>query len=174
MKTEHTEKRSIYGSIADLPDEELADPDELERQMWIREFEPILNLPEPQRRSGIRPNFDEQGRLDWGAFGTVDFDRYRTKPDRTTYQIQQLHEELRDLVIRIDIVSQRIPGLAKYKVLKYLGRGMLDLDEVVDDEMRTLGSLYLQSRRLLRRIGQLKERRDQNAQARLRKLLAFG
>ena len=56
-----------YGSIPDLPYEELADPAELERQVFIREWGPILQLP-VHPRSPIKPNIDEHFGVDWGAF----------------------------------------------------------------------------------------------------------
>jgi hypothetical protein len=49
-----------YGSIPDLPDEELADPEELERQVFLQEWEPILNLPVRGGRT-FSPDINEDG-----------------------------------------------------------------------------------------------------------------
>jgi hypothetical protein len=69
-----------YGSVQDLDDDELADPDELERQVYLEEFGPILALPVRGRKSQFRPSVDETGVVDWGAFGTVDFERTMPQP----------------------------------------------------------------------------------------------
>ena len=75
------ERENKYGSVPGLDDEELADPDELERQVFLEAFAPVLMLPRP-RSSGCRPDIDEHFGVDWGAFGTVDFDRFRPSFDR--------------------------------------------------------------------------------------------
>ena len=41
----HEERRNRYGSVPGLDDEELADPAELERQVYLQEFGPVLALP---------------------------------------------------------------------------------------------------------------------------------
>jgi len=77
------QRTNRYGSIEGLPDEELADPEELERQYLKQKVAPVLALPERKARKGwIRPNIDEDGKIDWGAFGTVDFDKYKPKFDK--------------------------------------------------------------------------------------------
>ena len=48
LKREHKNK---YGSVPGLNDEELADPDELERQVVREAFEPVLLLPVQSPRS---------------------------------------------------------------------------------------------------------------------------
>ncbi len=72
------ERDTGYGSVPGLDDKELADPAELERQVILAEWGPILAIPITWDRPVIRPSIDEDGELDWGAFGTVDF--YRLKP----------------------------------------------------------------------------------------------
>ena len=76
------QQRTRYGTLADLPDEELADPAELERVMHKEMWGPILTLPRQRYERRIRPGFDEDGGVEWGAFGTVDFDRHREDFDR--------------------------------------------------------------------------------------------
>ena len=53
LQREHCNR---YGSVPGLDDSELADPDELERQVLKQEFAPVLALPEKSGRSCIRPN----------------------------------------------------------------------------------------------------------------------
>ena len=53
VKVERADK---YGRVPGLEDEELADPDELERQAFRRDWAPILALPKPVRECSIRPS----------------------------------------------------------------------------------------------------------------------
>ena len=62
------ECRSRYGSVPGLDDAELAEPDELEREVMLEEWGPVLALPGKGSSSGIRPVVDEDGVIHWGAF----------------------------------------------------------------------------------------------------------
>ena len=55
------ERRNRYGSVPGLDDEELASPEELERQVFMEEWWPVLRLPVRHRKSPIRPTIDEDG-----------------------------------------------------------------------------------------------------------------
>ena len=149
---------SRYGSVPDLDDEELADPDELEEQVYREEFGPILTLPIKAKRSGIRPDVDESGKVDFGAFATVDFERMYGGFDKARYKADKLREELRDVVILVEIVTERIPGKAKYKVLWYVKKGKLELEDIASEDMRALAKLYLRALKLRQQITQIKER----------------
>ena len=72
LKREHKNK---FGGVEGLDDCELANPDELERMVYRQELAPVLALPASGNRCSLRPAVDEDDRLDWGAFGTVDFER---------------------------------------------------------------------------------------------------
>jgi hypothetical protein len=157
-------RRTKYGTLADLPDEELADPDELERVMYKEMWGPILALPRQRYKRAMRPNIDEDGRVDWGAFGTVDFDSYRQDFDRLRYKAERLKDKQMDLVIMFEIVSERIPGTAKYKVLKYVRKGILDPDDIENWDVWQLAKLYLRILRLQRERYELKERSWQRRQ----------
>ena len=87
----------------------------------------------------------------------MDFDRYRGEFDKVRYKADKLNEELRDVLIRFDIVKQRIPGTAKAKVLKYVKLGIIELGDILDMDMYWLAELYLRARRLQREIARLKE-----------------
>ena len=134
------ERKNRYGSIPDLPDEELADPEELERQVFLQEWGPILSLPVRGLRT-IRPDIDESGGVDWGAFGTVDFERISPKLDKARYKLDKLKEELRNLHIMIDTVRYRVQGKNKYIVLRYARQGIIDVDDILDEELRGLARL---------------------------------
>ncbi|MHC4070730.1 MAG: hypothetical protein ACYSWW_07925 [Planctomycetota bacterium] len=107
-----TKPMNRYGTIPDLPEDELADPDELERVAHKEMWWPILLLPQQRWECPIRPNMDEDGRIDWGAFGTVDFDSYRPGFDKLRYKVEKLREKVKDLVLMLKIMSARIPGRA--------------------------------------------------------------
>lgn len=165
------ERGNRYGSIEDLPDEELADPDELERQFLIEEFAPILALPQKTRKGWIRPNIDEDGKVDWGAFATVDFDRYRPEFDKRRYKADRLKEELANQRMMMEMISARIKTLAKYKVIKYVSMGILDLGEIIDFDMYCLAERYLQAKRLQRQIIELKKKSWEKREEKTKKFL---
>ena len=158
-----------YGSVPGLDDSELADPDELERQVLRQEFGPVLALPVKANKSCIRPEVDESGNVDWGAFGTVDFDRYRQQFDKLRYKADKVAEKRKDVLIMFGIVNERIKAWAKYLVLKYLRMGIIELEHVVDNDMLALAKLYLRARRMRKEIAELQEagerRRQQKAAA---------
>lgn len=157
-----------YGSVPGLDDSELADPDELERQVLREEFGPVLALPLKAGKSSMRPEVDENGNLDWGAFGSVDFDRYSGGFDKARYKADKIREQLDDLRIMFSIVSDRIKAEAKYLVLKYLRMGIIGLEHIANEDMLALARLYLRAKRLQKEIaelGQASERRLQRRAA---------
>ena len=153
------ERNRGYGSVPGLDDDELADPAELERWVIIQEGGPILALPVQRRKCDIRPELDESGHLDWGAFGTIDFDRLRPPFDKVRYKLDRLREELKDAVIMLSVVSDRIPGRSKYMVLKYLRMGVIDIEHITDDDMRAIAKWYLRVRRIGAQIQELRRAR---------------
>jgi len=155
-----------YGSVPGLDDSELADPDELERQVLRQEFGPVLALPVKASKGGIRPEVDENGDLDFGAFGTVDFDRYSGGFDKARYKADKIREQLKDLLIMFSIVSDRIKAEAKYMVLKYLRMNIVGLEHIVNDDMRALARLYLRARRLQKEIAELQQASEKRRQRR--------
>lgn len=159
------ECKSRYGSVPGLDDSELADPAELEREVMQQGWGPVLALPVKGSRSGIRPVVDEAGGVDWGAFGTVDFERYSGGFDKLWYKVEKLREQLKDLTIRMALVKERLPGKAKYMVLKYLKMGIIELEDIGSFDMRCLARLYLRARRLRDEIGRL----EQVSEARMRR-----
>jgi hypothetical protein len=113
LRVEHGNR---YGSVGGLDDAELLSPAELERWVYSQEFGAVLALPVKGSKSSIRPVIDESGGVDFGAFGTVDFERYRGSFDKVRYKADKLREELKDLVLRVGSVKERLPGKAKYMV----------------------------------------------------------
>lgn len=152
-----------YGSVPDLDDEELASPEELERQITMEEWWPILRLPVQHRKSPIRPTIDEDGHVDWGAFGTVDFERHAGQFDKARYKADKLKEELRDVIIMMETLSGRLPR-ARFAVLRYVRKGIIDLGHIESLDMYELARLYLRARRQQEEI----QRREKRQWARAR------
>jgi hypothetical protein len=161
------EQGNRYGSVPGLDDDELADPDELEREVMMEEWGPVLALPVRGNRSNVRPVVDELGGIDWGAFGTIDFERQSREFDKARYKADKMQEQLKDLAIRIALVKERLPGKAKYMVLKYLKMGVIELGQIINADMLALARLYLRARRLRDEIWQL----EQACEARMRRRL---
>ncbi|MFC1635401.1 hypothetical protein ACFL5Z_11210 [Planctomycetota bacterium] len=161
-----------YGTIPDLPEEELADPVELERVIYKETWWPILSLPQQRWECPIRPNMDEDGRIDWGAFGTVDFDSYRPGFDKLRYKVEKLREKAKDLVIMLKMVSARIPGRSKLKILRLVGAGVLDIGGIADNQMYFLAELYLRALRMRDEIDRLQEKRKERHEKELKAWLA--
>ena len=161
-----------YGTISDLPVEELADPDELERVAYKQMWWPILSLPQQRWECPIRPNMDEDGRVDWGAFGSVDFDNYRPQFDKLRYKTDKLREKLKDLVVMLKIVSARIPGRAKVRILRLVGAGVLDIGDIANNQMYFLAEMYLRALRMREQIVRLQEKRKQRQEEELAAWLA--
>lgn len=145
---------SRYGSLRDLPDDELADPAELEQQAIMQEWGPILALPARGRRGAFHPSVDETGKVE-GAFGSVDFDRVRADFDKARYKADKLREQRKDVLILLGIVKERLPGKAKYLVVKYLERGFIEIDDIVSEDMVALARLWLRAKRLEEEIAEL-------------------
>jgi hypothetical protein len=151
------ERKNRFGSVPGLDDSELADPDELERQVLRQEFGPVLALPVTGSKCSIRPNIDQDGSIDWGAFGTVDFDRHSSGFDKARYKADKVREQLKDLLIIFSIVNERIKTRAKYLVLKYLRMGIIELEHIANSDMLALGRLYLRAKRMRKEIAELWE-----------------
>jgi hypothetical protein len=145
------EQKNRYGSVPGLDDEELADPEELERQVMLQEFEAILALPKPPRRGNIKPAVDESGGVDWGAFGTVDFARTRPAFNSSRARARELRGKLKDKLILLAIVKERLPFQAKL-VLKYLVKGIITLEHITNADMLAAARLLLEARKLQKEL----------------------
>ena len=121
-----------YGSVLGLEDKELADPEELERQVFLDDWGPILALPCKGSNGVIRPAIDEFGHLDWGAFGTVDFARLRPPFDKARYKAERLKEQLRDDLFMLDLVRERVNPQARGWVRRLAVDTEVDLDAISD------------------------------------------
>jgi hypothetical protein len=162
--------KNPYGSVPGLDDEELADPEELERQVMLADWGPVLAIPKPKRHGDIRPAVVESGGVDWGAFGTVDFERDASGFDKARYKEDRLREQLRDVLIMFSIVKDRLPRV-KYLVLKYVRMGVIELEHIVNEDMVALARLHLRAEQLRREIRRLDVHRQARAERELAALL---
>jgi hypothetical protein len=96
--------------------------------------------------------------VNWGAFGTVDFDSYRPQSSKLRYKAEQMKEQLKDRVIQLYIISERIPGKAKWEILKLVRKGILDPDDIEDWDMWQLAVSYMRAWRLRQEIQQILKR----------------
>ena len=166
------ERKDRYGGVPGLDDSELANPDELERQVLRQEFGPVLTLPVSGSKRSISPNIDQDGSVDWGAFGTVDFDRYSGGFDKVRYKADKIAEQLKDVLIMFSIVNERLKTRAKYLVLKYLKMSIIELEHIVNNDMRALARLYLRIKRRRKEIAELREASERRRQRRAEALWA--
>ena len=114
---------------------------------------------------------DESGHLDHGAFGTVDFERLMPEFDKARYKAEKLREQLKDLLIILSIVKDRLPSRAKHLVLKYVRMGIIGLEHIDNEDMRALAKLYLRARRLQKETAELAELRRRTRQRKSEALL---
>ena len=165
------EKRNPFGSIEGLPDEELADPDELERAYYMELWGPVLMLPKP-KSARLNPAWDCDSELGFNAFATVDFDRMMPEYDKVRYKADKLEEERKDLNIMIYILNERIKSKVKYKVLKYVISGIIDADDIRDGDMWQFAKLCMRSVRLKEQIKKLREKSRRTQKEKVEKFWA--
>lgn len=153
------ERPQGYGAVPDLEQEELADPRELERQAFVEEWGPLLALPWEIPKCAIRPVLDEFGQWDWGAFGTVDFQRTRPPFSKTRYKLEKLQEELRNAMIALSVVQERLSMSARLEVVEAIRCGVDDPDHF-DGDRWFYANRYLHARRLRREINAIRTRSE--------------
>ena len=169
----HRERKNRYGSVPGLADEELATPEELERQMYKEEFKEVLMLPVPVKKFFIQPTTDEYFGVDWGAFGTVDFERYSGGFNKARYKADKLREELKDQLIVFDTIIYRLPKKAAL-VLKYVKMGILDIDDIENMDMWLLAQVQLRINRLRSEIERLDKGQHYRVNQEFNQLLEAG
>jgi len=150
------ERERGYGSVPGLDDEELADPAELERQVMLEEWAPVLAIPVERAACPIRPTVDESGQIDWGAFGTVDFSRLRPEFDKRRFKAGRLEEQLKDALLILGVVRERLSPDGRRQMLERLRAGRMDLDDFADGDMRAYTKWYLRVQRLRQSIRELR------------------
>ncbi len=142
------EPANPYGRVPGLDDSELADPDELERQIERDEFAAILSLPHPDSQTRLSSWQRDARSMDSGAFGTVDFERLCPSRGRNRAKAFAIHARIKDIGIKMSIIRERLPTQAARLVLSYLRQGVIHLDHIVDADMLALARYTLEAGRL--------------------------
>jgi len=155
-----------YGSVDGLDDDELADPAELARQAEMEQWGPVLLLPEKDGKSLLSP---AAGNIETWRGSVTGTGRERWDRNSVGARKARLSERLRDTLILLDIVKERLPGRAKYLVLKHLRMGLIELDHIADADMLALARLYQKARRLREDIRKIEETRGGRLQVRARR-----
>jgi hypothetical protein len=150
------ERDQSYGGVPGLPDEELADPAELERQAMIADWGPILSLPVKSVYGGFRPALDEFGHIE-GAFGTVDFERLHGPFDKARYKADKLEEDVRDAVITLGIISARLPAESVNSLQERLRDDSFDIDDLEGADEYGFARFYTRIKRLRSEIRELRQ-----------------
>ena len=146
-----------YGTVDGIGADELLTVNELDRLVFKQMWKPVLDLPVKRRGNWIKPQYDEYlDGYDLGAFGTIDFARLIPEFNKARYKAEKLQDEFESEVIMVDIIKERIPGKAKYLVLKYLKMGIIDLDHIENRDMHALARHCLRGWRLQKEIKSLR------------------
>jgi len=66
------------------------------------------------RKCSVKPGADEDGRVDLGAFSTVDCDEFRPDIDKPRYKSNILKEEKEDALLTINMFKERIKKKGKF------------------------------------------------------------
>lgn len=135
-----------YGTVPDLDDEEPADIAELQRMTAWTMYGPLFELAGRRGRLAY-PVLDENGEVDWDRVGAAGVHR-RRRSSQPQGRAAQLRTELARVVGLIGILTERVPGTAKYLVLKYARMGILQPDHVTQPDLRAIIQLEAQTRRL--------------------------
>jgi hypothetical protein len=140
------QRPSGYGVVADLDEEAPADIGELQRIIAYQMYGPVIDLPGRGGRLG-HVVLDADGEVDWDAIGPAGGRRRRARP-APSGRADQLRAELGRVLGTIGLLTERVPGTAKYLVLKYVRMGILDAEHVTNHDLRQLVKLEAKARQL--------------------------
>jgi len=140
------QRRTGYGTVADLDDEAPADIGELQRIIAYEMYGPVIALPGRGGRLG-HVVLGTDGEVDWEAIGPAGGRRRRAQP-ALAGRAGELRAELARVVGVIGLVKERVPGTAKYLVRKYVRMGILDAEHVTNHDLRELVKLEARARQL--------------------------
>jgi hypothetical protein len=140
------QRRTGYGTVADLDDEAPADIGELQRISAYEMYGPLIDLPGRGRRLG-HVVLDANGEVDWDAIGPAGGRRRQRQPSLPG-RAAELRAELGRVIGLIGLLKERVPGTAKYLVLKYVRMGILHVEHVTNHDLRELVKLEAKARQL--------------------------
>jgi hypothetical protein len=162
-------RKDKYGMVPGLDDDERMSPEEAERLVYLHEFRTLWDLP-VVTKSNIK-SVVEDGHVHWGAFSSMDFDRYQPELDKARYKADILREKLKDRRILFDIAKDQVPGRAKWLILKYLRMGVLNREHIQDIDLLHLAGLQRQILNLRREITELEEAAEKRRRRLCQKIL---
>jgi len=84
--------------------------------------------------------------------------------DKLRYVRDKLRGQVKDLCIMMKIVSERIRDVRKYKVLRLVGKGILDADDISQGDLWQLAVMYKRALRIRKNIDRLEEKSRQQKQ----------
>jgi hypothetical protein len=126
----------IRHGVQDDADPEAIEWSEIQRLLFERDWAPILALRQPATRWSVPKTIDENGH-DVSAFNTGDFERlHGPRYDRFGYAIDHAKRERDRALWMMEMLFDRIPGKAKYVVLKYLERGVIDESMIANHDLQ--------------------------------------
>ena len=96
-----------YGHIEGLSNEELADPDEIERCILRDELEPVLLLAKPESER-FNPAWNFSVDADFDAFASVDFERTCPEFNKARYKADKLEKERKEVLLTVVMLNERI------------------------------------------------------------------
>lgn len=141
------ERPDRYGSVPGLDDSELANPHKLLQKVYYEMWKPILDLPKAVNDGRPRPTMDEQGNLDWGAFGTHDFEQLYENFDWRRSRREELQGELQHTQLMRELVMERVNPSLAWRIIRLVRQGVLDLDHITDENMRAVAKWDLRVQR---------------------------
>ena len=157
IASEDGRRISEWMSKLGMTGDEEASLTQLERLAFMLDWGPILALPIKSSRGRIRPAIDENGDLDWGAFGTVDFQRLQGPFDIARCKADKLQAEVRHNALMLETLAGRVALEAQNHILALGRAGRLDLDLIDDADEWMFARRYLRIRRLRNEIRELRE-----------------
>ena len=135
------QRRTGYGRVADLEEEEPADIHELQCLAAWNQYGPLLALPGKYGQTG-RVVLGDDGDVDWERIGPAGGRRQRPQLGGT------VQGEIRHALGLINLLMERVPGTAKYTVLKLVRMGILQAEHITNADLRAVSQLEARARRL--------------------------
>jgi hypothetical protein len=152
-----------YGHIEGLSNEELADPDEIERCILRDELEPVLLLAKPESER-FNPAWNFSVDADFDAFASVDFERTCPEFNKARYKADKLEEERKEVLLTVVMLNERIKSKFKYKLFLQVLKGVIDIDDILNWDMWQFARYCLRAVRLKKQVKELRERSERERQ----------
>jgi hypothetical protein len=145
-------QQNPYGSVPGLDDEELADPEEIERVVMWQVWGPVLRLRSSQGRTWTRSGRQSWNAPDWEALGMVECQE-PVLGGRPAWLVRNNElSQLWRVLGALEVVATRLPGRARRLLLKYVQSGLVEIEHVADLDMRAVVKLFIEATSRLHQI----------------------